>query len=220
MKTASVQTSESFLLGALLALSGGLQDAYTYTVRDHVFANAQTGNIVLMSQHLMTGETAAALRYLAPIAAFVAGIVLTEIIRRAGKHSARVHWRQTVLVCEIAVLFCVGLIPRRGNALASMLVSFTCAMQVEAFRKINGYGYASTMCIGNLRSGTEELFHYFEHRERPRLRKALCYYGIIALFALGAGVGAAACAPLGRCAIWLSCALLALAALLMAREYR
>lgn len=62
MKTHTVQTSESFLLGALLALSGGLQDAYTYTVRDHVFANAQTGNIVLMSQYLMTGHLAAAAR--------------------------------------------------------------------------------------------------------------------------------------------------------------
>lgn len=220
MKTHTVQTSESFLLGALLALSGGLQDAYTYTVRDHVFANAQTGNIVLMSQYLMTGHLAAAARYLAPLAAFVAGIVLTELIRRKGRDGVHIHWRQTVLLCEIAVLFAVGLIPAGGNAVASMLVSFSCAMQVEAFRKINGYGYASTMCIGNLRSGTEELFHYFEHREPKRLHKALCYYGIIVLFALGAGLGAIASARLGRYAIWLSCALLALATALMTRERR
>ena len=31
---------------ALLTLSGGLQDAYTYLRRGKVFANAQTGNIV------------------------------------------------------------------------------------------------------------------------------------------------------------------------------
>ena len=32
-----IQTSETFLLSAILALSGGFQDAYTYNVRDKVF---------------------------------------------------------------------------------------------------------------------------------------------------------------------------------------
>ena len=44
----TLQTSESFRLSAVLAFSGGFQDAYTYNMRDHVFANAQTGNVVLM----------------------------------------------------------------------------------------------------------------------------------------------------------------------------
>ena len=30
-------------------------------------------------------------------------------------------------------------------------------MQVQAFRKVDGYAYASTMCIGNLRAGVETL---------------------------------------------------------------
>ena len=51
-----IQTSETFLLSAILALSGGFQDAYTYNVRNKVFSNAQTGNVVLMSQHMMIGE--------------------------------------------------------------------------------------------------------------------------------------------------------------------
>ena len=38
-----IQTSETFLLSAILALSGGFQDAYTYNVRNKVFSNAQTG---------------------------------------------------------------------------------------------------------------------------------------------------------------------------------
>ena len=36
-----IQTSETFLLSAILALSGGFQDAYTYNVRDKVFSNAK-----------------------------------------------------------------------------------------------------------------------------------------------------------------------------------
>ena len=43
------QMSESMLTAAFIILSGGLQDAYTYLCRGKVFANAQTGNIVLFS---------------------------------------------------------------------------------------------------------------------------------------------------------------------------
>ena len=46
------QMSESFITAAFLSVSGGLQDAYTYIFRGKVFANAQTGNIVLLGQNL------------------------------------------------------------------------------------------------------------------------------------------------------------------------
>lgn len=42
------QTSESIELAAILAFSGGLMDAYSYLARGKVFANAQTGNILLL----------------------------------------------------------------------------------------------------------------------------------------------------------------------------
>ena len=59
-----IQMSEAFLNSAFLALSGGFQDAYTYNARNEVFCNAQTGNVVLMSQHFMAGEVTAGLIFL------------------------------------------------------------------------------------------------------------------------------------------------------------
>ena len=50
------QMSEAFCNSLFLALSGGFQDAYTYNSRGKVFSNAQTGNVVLMSQHFMEGR--------------------------------------------------------------------------------------------------------------------------------------------------------------------
>lgn len=144
------QTSETFVLSAILALSGGFQDAYTYNARDEVFSNAQTGNVVLMSQHLMMGDLRIALRYLFPIIAFALGVLVAERISHRYKNASRIHWRQIVVLVEIVILFAVGFIPERFNLLATMLVSFACSMQVQTFRKVNGYGYASTMCIGNL----------------------------------------------------------------------
>ena len=44
----SKQMSESIRLGIVLAVAGGFMDAYSYMCRDEVFANAQTGNMLLL----------------------------------------------------------------------------------------------------------------------------------------------------------------------------
>jgi len=64
------QMSDSLLTAMFIVLSGGFQDAYTYVCRGKVFANAQTGNIVLMSTHLFDRHYADSFRYMIPIAAF------------------------------------------------------------------------------------------------------------------------------------------------------
>ena len=46
------QVSESYFIGLLLAVAGGYLDVYTYISRGGVFANAQTGNIVLLGIHI------------------------------------------------------------------------------------------------------------------------------------------------------------------------
>ncbi|MBQ9268911.1 MAG: DUF1275 domain-containing protein [Oscillospiraceae bacterium] len=214
-----MQTSESFRLSAVLSLSGGLQDAYTYNIRGNVFANAQTGNVVLMSQNLMMGNWHSSLHYMLPLISFAMGIFITERIENRCK-SFRVHWRQIVLIIEILLLGLVGFLPDDPacSMIANMLVSFTCAMQVQTFRKVHGYGYASTMCIGNLRSGIESLSHYMRNKDQVSLNKALHFFGIILFFAVGAGVGGILSGIMGIRTIWVSSLLLAVVAMMMIRE--
>ena len=212
------QTSETFLLSAILALSGGFQDAYTYNVRDHVFSNAQTGNVVLMSQHFLMGEWKTAISYLFPIIAFALGVLVAEQIGHKYKFAKRIHWRQIIVIMEILLLFVVGFIPGDYNMIAAMMVSFACSMQVQTFRKVNGYGYASTMCIGNLRSGTESLSIFIRDHQKGALKKTLHYYGIILIFALGAGVGGVCSLAWGMKAIWVSCVLLFITFIMMLSE--
>ena len=50
------QTSESIELGILLAISGGMMDAYSYIMRGEVFANAQTGNMLLFGVYISEGN--------------------------------------------------------------------------------------------------------------------------------------------------------------------
>ena len=212
------QTSETFRLSALLALSGGFQDAYTYNVRDRVFSNAQTGNVVLMSQHLMMGKWAEVLHYLFPVIAFAMGVFVAERVQQKYKYRSCIHWRQIIVALEIAILFLVGFIPAQFNMAATMLVSFSCAMQVQTFRKVHGYGYASTTCIGNLRAGTESLSVYLRDKKPGALKKAVHYYGIILIFAVGAGLGGVMSLHIGLRAIWISPVLLTAACLLMNYE--
>ncbi len=166
------QMSEAFINSIFLAMSGGFQDAYTYFTRDKVFSNAQTGNVVLMSQHFMMGEWKDGLKYLLPLLAFAFGVLAAERIQAQFRFARRLHWRQGILLLEIAILLIVGFLPQTLNMTATILVSFSCAMQVQAFRKVDGYSYASTMCIGNLRSGTASLSMYFRER-RPEFLKQL-----------------------------------------------
>ena len=202
------QMSDSFLMSAFIILSGGLQDAYTYCCRDKVFANAQTGNIVLMSTHLFAGDWAGVFRYFVPLISFMAGIFVAECVHRRYKCMEKVHWRQLIILAEIVLLFAVGFFPAGWDIGANALVSFACAMQVQAFRKVHGYPFASTMCIGNLRSGMDALVAFGHTHDKNALWKSLHYFAIIFIFALGAGIGTQCVGIFGERTIWLSCALL------------
>lgn len=212
------QMSEAFSTAAFLSASGGLQDAYTYITRGEVFANAQTGNIVLLSQNLFSGRWGMALHYLIPLSAFALGVAAAELIRGRWQSMRRLHWRQLVLLGEILLLFLVGFLPRSMDLLANAVVSFSCAMQVQAFRKVDGYAFASTMCIGNLRSAVDSLCAYFRSGNGAERKKSGRYFGVILLFALGAGAGSQFISLLGTRTIWLSCALLLVSLCLMFRR--
>lgn len=209
------QMSESLLTAGFLSLSGGLQDAYTYISRGKVFANAQTGNIVLLSQHLFAGDFHSLMHYLVPVLFFALGVMAAELTREHFQAAKKLHWRQLVLLIEIFLLFLVGFLPESLNLVANAMVSFACAMQVQTFRKVNGYAFASTMCIGNIRSGMESLCVYGKTKDKEKLYKAGHYLGIIGMFAVGAAVGGHLILLLHERTIWVSCGLLFVGFLLM-----
>ena len=88
-------------------------------------------------------------------------------------------------------------------------------MQVQTFHKVRGHAYASTMCIGNMRSGVEALCAYFHVHDRAILKKALTYFGVIAVFAVGAGIGTVITKIVGDKSIWLCCLLLSVSFVMM-----
>lgn len=204
--------SESFWTITFLTLSGGLQDAYTYFGRGKVFANAFTGNLVLMASRLFDGDFPGVIHYLIPACFFAFGIFCAQIIRMKLRHR-RLHWRQFVLLAEIVLLVLSVSVPE--NLLANSMISFACAMQVQSFRKVHGYPMASTMCLGNMRSAMDALAQYCVSRNPAYRIRMNSYLRVIGTFFLGAGLGYVLTGWMGNSAILVSAGLLIAALLLM-----
>ena len=182
------QISESIELGIILALAGGFMDVYSYIGRDHVFANAQTGNILLVGVSISEGNWALAGRYFFPVVSFAVGIMLADLVHE--RFGSVIHWRQVTVFFEAVILLGVSFIPGGGyNLLANCLTLFACGMQVESFRKIHGHGIATTMCIGNLRNALQNVDDYIITHRRGFLENGLLYFGVIFTFVFGAVLG-------------------------------
>ena len=74
-------SSNSIYLGILLAIVGGFLDAYTFISRDGVFANAQTGNMVLLAVKAASKDWQGSLLFIPPIIAFILGVLVSEIVK-------------------------------------------------------------------------------------------------------------------------------------------
>ena len=192
----------------LLAMSGGCMDAYSYLFRDHVFANAQTGNILLLGVNLSTGNFSDCFRYFCPIVAFVLGIVAAYLIMRLCTPQRIGVAKMAVVAIEIAVLFAVAFLPSAYHVIANAMISLACGMQLECFGEFMGRRAATTMCIGNLRSVVHNAMDFVFGKERAHWLNAVFFAVTILFFTAGAVIGNVFVMHLGTYAIWGSCAIL------------
>lgn len=205
-------THETLRIGVLLAVTGGFLDAYTYLSRGGVFANAQTGNIVLLCLSAAQGEWLRMLYYCIPILAFFGGVLVTEALKHHSPRSRFARWEHMVILMELLLLLIIGFLPASvPNAIVNVTVSFICSIQVNSFRKIHDISYASTMCTGNLRSAAENCFLFAANRDIDAGKRFGRYTLIILAFCCGAVIGALLTGWLGGKAVWFCCLVLAVA---------
>lgn len=209
--------SETLLVGGLLAFAGGFLDAYTYILRGGVFANAQTGNLVLLGIRLSRGEISAALLSAVPIIAFVSGVFITRwLLLKKERASASRMW---IVAAEAVLLFIAGFLPADfPDGAVTVTVSFVCALQVSAFRSLYGLPYATTMCTGNLRSAVEKLAERVLEGKKKSGTDFILYMSVILIFCAGAAGGVFLISVLGRYSIWLCSGIYLLVLLLIRKE--
>lgn len=181
-------TSESLRLGILLATVGGFLDAYTYICRGNVFANAQTGNIVLVGVYLAEFNFRKVIMAFLPILAFIAGAFISEAIKSySSKRSLIKESDYIILIIEIIVLFLIGFVPKTlSNNFVTIIISFVSSVQICSFRKLVDSPYSTTMCTGNLRTACVTAYNAFIRKEKNEYVKLIRYVFIILSFVIGA----------------------------------
>lgn len=213
---------ERLAAACLLSMVGGFTDAYSFLCRGHVFANAVTGNMVMLGMNAAMGAWSECAVYLLAVASYGCGIFTADAIHARLDGRRIFDWHQAVLAVEVVLLAAVCLTPCGAADFAvNAAISFVCALQVQAFRRVRGLPFASTMCTGNLRSGADALFNGLRGADPAGFSKARHYMLVIALFVAGAALGSALISSFGPKAFTLAPAsLLAVLALLAGRRVR
>jgi len=180
---------DNILIGVCLSMVGGFLDAYSYLLKGKVFANAQTGNVVLLFISAANRELHKSLKYILPIATFALGIFISEFFK--NKHYVKNYTRMvTVLIFEVLTIAAIGLTGTYfGYDVINSVISFIAALQVANFDKVDGNPIATTMITGNLKSSMINLAKYRTLKDTKYLHSFFKYLLIIASFGIGVAVG-------------------------------
>jgi uncharacterized membrane protein YoaK (UPF0700 family) len=197
-------------IGALLAAAGGFLDGFTYVGHGHVFANAMTGNVVLLGINCLSGSWRTAFHHVPAILAFVAGVCASQAMQLSSKRRGVSAPYPGVLVLEISVLLVLSLLPATtADILFTTSIAFASSIQVQTFREVNGHSYNSTFTTGNLRTLSEAAFTWFsEGHDQEAARVARDFAVICAAFLVGATAGGYGAQAFGNRALWCDIALL------------
>ena len=207
-------SSNSLIMGMLLAFVGGYLDAYTYITRDGVFATAQTGNTVLFAVRAASQEYSGAIQNVPPFLAFVAGVLVAELIKDKLKPRHR-----AVLTLEFLILFIVGFLPASiPNMIITMAIAFVSSLQIATFNKLGDWSYNSTITTGNLRTAAQASYGAFVGHDEESMRKFKGFTAIILSFISGTLVGTFFSDILGYTAIWIAAGIILITVILYHRR--
>jgi uncharacterized membrane protein YoaK (UPF0700 family) len=170
-----------------------------------VFANAQTGKIVIFGADLATHRWHSGVLRLPAIAAFLFGVAVTELLALPRVRGLAKHPTRLVLMSEILALGVVGALPTAASTvLVTAAVAFVASLQVSTFRKVGDTPYSSTLTTSNLRNLISSVFAWLVGHHSAAGRDTLRLGGVIAAFTAGAILGALATRHIGAEASWLA----------------
>ena len=182
--------SGMFAIASVFAIVGGFLDAYSYLARGHVFANAQTGNVVLFAVRAAAGDWASAWRTLPSVLAYMCGVTIARLLKvRPQKQTFR-----PTLICQalellvlLMLLFFGSFVP---DVFAVPLIAFSAALQSTSFSNIGPWQFNSVMTTSNLRNAVSGWVQLALGETDPKLRGEAIVSSVIFLcFAAGALLG-------------------------------
>lgn len=208
-------SENSLRVAALLAATGGFLDAFTYVGHGRVFANAMTGNVVLLAVSAVSRDGRQALAHVLPIVSFVLGVAASGVLHLPQVSAWVRRPPVAALVFEIGLLFGLSWLPSQFPDQGIVLgVAFASAMLISAFPAVDVFTYNATFATGNIRQFAEAVFQVAFTplpAESPLERKPRVFAILIGSFLGGAIAGAASVARWHNRALWLPIALLIVA---------
>ncbi|MGJ7910136.1 YoaK family protein [Neobacillus sp. LXY-1] len=212
-------SSNSIYLGVLLAVVGGFLDAYTFISRDGVFANAQTGNMVLLAVKAANKDIRGALFIIPPILAFVLGVLVSEMGKIPQVREVLHSYRRSILILECLVLMTVGLLPKNvPNIVVTVCIAFVSSLQISTFNKLDKWAYNSTMTTGNLRTATQAAYLAVKENNSEAKKQFKEFSLIILSFILGALIGTFSTTYFGNPSIFIAGGFLVITVILYHRD--
>jgi uncharacterized membrane protein YoaK (UPF0700 family) len=217
----TVKTTTSLRFAVLLTLTNGFLDAYTYITRGGVFANVQTGNVILFAIDMRHRHWGSSLAHLWPILAFLVGVLLSSHIKSGRAERFVTHPLRWTMGIQAAALVVIGFVPTTvPNSFVTIPISFLAAMQFTLFRSIGDLTYIAVATTGNLMRFVEAGYSVFVDKDNTA-RQAFRVYGtLLATFSSGAVIGAFASEGFGSRAIWAAAAFLAVTLVLFIADER
>lgn len=202
-------------VAALLLLAAGMLDAYTYVNYGGVFANAMSGNIVILMIRLAHGNAADGVRYIYPICAYVCGVAVAHTLKEKPLAARIAYPARASLGLEMLFLGVVALTRGLPAEVVVTGIAFVAALQATAFTRVGTFVFTSVTTSANLRHFAESFMAAVVFRRGPAAWRQLTFFAtVVACFFAGALTGAMAAFALGRAAIWLPLGLLSGAFLL------
>jgi uncharacterized membrane protein YoaK (UPF0700 family) len=208
----------SVVAASVLTAAAGSMDAWVYMDHGHVFANAQTGNVVMFGIHVADGDFTSAARHVPPIMAFILGLVSSSLagkwLKKAGLNSRNVR-----LTVECVILAALALIAGRlPDGAVTACVGFTAAVQITSFSHIGDVTFNTGMTTGNLfgafSAASEVLYEPVSKKDRTR---AVALGSMCVAFAAGAVLGGFFTLHFGDQTLFVTAGMVGLATLLMWR---
>lgn len=145
-------------------------DAYAFIAHGHVFANAQTGNVVLFAVYASQADWSRAARHVPPVLACTLGIATAKFL---GVRSKKRTFRATLL-CQSIELAVVPAVVLFGSHLPGAwvvpILSFVAALQFTTFDTLGPWSFNSAMTTGNLKGATVGIVLWLRGEEREKNR--------------------------------------------------
>jgi uncharacterized membrane protein YoaK (UPF0700 family) len=177
------------VIACVFAIVGGYMDAYCYLAHGGVFANAQTGNVVLVGVYASAGDWGQAARHLPPIAAFILGVAFANLL---GVRAQKREFRATLVCQSFELVILIALIaagPKLPDEWIVPAISFVAAIQNTSFDTIGAWSFNSAMTTGNLRGATTGLIAWMRGRDPEHNRGRAIGLGLICVAFLAGALG-------------------------------